>query len=257
MVLRRQTFAGHTLAVVVVPRRGRGDPGRPAAPALGYFGFCVGAGAGHRRGRRGRSAAGPGAASRPSSGLSRRFALACGFLFVSLYDGFLNGLDRAAVRHIPRHHGQPGAGPAHRWRPRALAVLALIARPLLLRLASTPTSPRRRGVPVRLLGAVFLVLLGCAAAEASQITGALLVFALLVMPAADGAADHGPAGGSASRSRSDSGSSPSGSAWRSRTSRSIRSASSSRPSASLGTSWRGPGVHFCGPDAGPLRGYRA
>jgi len=35
-----------------------------------------------------------------------------------------------------------------------------------------------------LLGAVFLVLLGCAAAEVSQITGALLVFALLVMPAA-------------------------------------------------------------------------
>ena len=31
---------------------------------------------------------------------------------------------------------------------------------------------------------VFLVLLGCAAAEVSQITGALLVFALLVMPAA-------------------------------------------------------------------------
>ena len=39
-------------------------------------------------------------------------------------------------------------------------------------------------MPVRLLGTIFLVLLGCAAAEVSQITGALLVFALLVMPAA-------------------------------------------------------------------------
>jgi zinc/manganese transport system permease protein len=39
-------------------------------------------------------------------------------------------------------------------------------------------------VPVRPLSIVFLVLLGCAAAEASQITGALLVFSLLVMPAA-------------------------------------------------------------------------
>ena len=37
---------------------------------------------------------------------------------------------------------------------------------------------------MRALGAVFLVLLGAAAAEVSQITGSLLVFALLVMPAA-------------------------------------------------------------------------
>lgn len=39
-------------------------------------------------------------------------------------------------------------------------------------------------MPVRLLSTLFLVLLGAAAAEASQITGTLLVFALLVMPAA-------------------------------------------------------------------------
>ena len=39
-------------------------------------------------------------------------------------------------------------------------------------------------MPVRVLSVAFLVLLGCAAAEVSQITGALLVFALLVMPAA-------------------------------------------------------------------------
>jgi zinc/manganese transport system permease protein len=39
-------------------------------------------------------------------------------------------------------------------------------------------------VPVRALGTVFLVLLGAAAAEVGQITGSLLVFALLVMPAA-------------------------------------------------------------------------
>jgi zinc/manganese transport system permease protein len=39
-------------------------------------------------------------------------------------------------------------------------------------------------VPVRLLSAGFLVLLGVAAAEVSQVTGTLLVFALLVLPAA-------------------------------------------------------------------------
>jgi len=37
---------------------------------------------------------------------------------------------------------------------------------------------------VQAVSIAFLVLLGCAAAEVSQITGALLVFALLVMPAA-------------------------------------------------------------------------
>jgi zinc/manganese transport system permease protein len=37
---------------------------------------------------------------------------------------------------------------------------------------------------VRALSVAFLILLGLAAAEASQITGTLLVFALLVMPAA-------------------------------------------------------------------------
>ena len=41
-----------------------------------------------------------------------------------------------------------------------------------------------RGVPARALSFVFLVVLGVAVAAASQITGSLLVFALLVVPAA-------------------------------------------------------------------------
>src|SRR5205823_2900334 len=43
---------------------------------------------------------------------------------------------------------------------------------------------RAAGVPVRLLGFGFLLILGLAVAATSQITGALLVFALLVTPAA-------------------------------------------------------------------------
>jgi zinc/manganese transport system permease protein len=43
---------------------------------------------------------------------------------------------------------------------------------------------RARGVPVRLVSIAFLVLLGVAAAGTSQVTGSLLVFALLVAPAA-------------------------------------------------------------------------
>ncbi|MGH3263319.1 MAG: metal ABC transporter permease, partial [Trebonia sp.] len=41
-----------------------------------------------------------------------------------------------------------------------------------------------RGVLVRTLSVLFTVMLGVAVAEVSQITGSLLVFALLVMPAA-------------------------------------------------------------------------
>jgi zinc/manganese transport system permease protein len=47
-----------------------------------------------------------------------------------------------------------------------------------------PDVARARGVPTRLVSTAFLVLLGIAAGGTSQITGSLLVFALLVAPAA-------------------------------------------------------------------------
>ena len=56
-------------------------------------------------------------------------------------------------------------------------------------------------MPVRLVGAAFLVLLGVAAAGASQVTGSLLVFALLVAPAATARAADGPSRRSASLCR--------------------------------------------------------
>jgi zinc/manganese transport system permease protein len=65
----------------------------------------------------------------------------------------------------------------------ALLVLAALARPLLFA-SVDPDVAGARGVPVRLVGAAFLVLLGVAAAGTSQVTGSLLVFALLVAPAA-------------------------------------------------------------------------
>jgi zinc/manganese transport system permease protein len=63
-----------------------------------------------------------------------------------------------------------------------LVVLGVIARPLLFA-SVDPEAAAARDVPVLRLGAIFLLLLGAAAAEASQVTGALLVFALLVVPA--------------------------------------------------------------------------
>ncbi len=63
-----------------------------------------------------------------------------------------------------------------------LALLAM-ARPLLFA-SLDPETAQARGVPVRLLGALFLLLVGVSVAEAVPAVGALLIFALLVAPAA-------------------------------------------------------------------------
>ncbi|MGI8695101.1 MAG: metal ABC transporter permease, partial [Mycobacteriales bacterium] len=95
MVLRRQSFAGHTLAVI-------GFPGAAAAtwlgisPVFGYFGFCIaGALVIAALPGGGRASAGLGGYGEESAiiGTVQAFALACGFLFVSLYKGFLSGLN--------------------------------------------------------------------------------------------------------------------------------------------------------------------
>lgn len=65
----------------------------------------------------------------------------------------------------------------------AIAVLAVIARPLLFA-SIDPAVAAARGVPVRILGPVFLAIVGVAAAEASQAIGALLLLGLLAAPPA-------------------------------------------------------------------------
>jgi zinc/manganese transport system permease protein len=62
-------------------------------------------------------------------------------------------------------------------------VVAVASRPLLIA-SVDPDVARAGGVPVGLVGVGFLLVLGLAVAATSQITGALLVFALLVTPAA-------------------------------------------------------------------------
>ena len=179
MVLRGQTFAGHTLAVV-------GFPGAAGAVLIGvsahvgFFAFCL--------------AAALVIATLPRSGertfteesavigTVQAFALACGFLFVSLYQGNLNGINAllfGSFLGITRAQVFTLAVLA----AVAVGALALIARPLLFA-SIDPDVAAARGVPVRALSVAFLVLLGVAAAATSQITGALLVFALLVLPAA-------------------------------------------------------------------------
>lgn len=183
MVLRRESFAGHTLALIGFPGAA-GAAWLGVSESAGFFGFCIagalviaalpGSGRAHPLGGYGEQSA--------VIGTVQAFALACGLLFVNLYHGLLSslndvlfgtiiGVTRAQVLVLLL------AGVV------ALAALAVIARPLLFATVDRDVA-RARGVRVRAVGAVFLVLLAVAAAGASQITGSLLVFALLVAPAA-------------------------------------------------------------------------
>ena len=178
MVLRRQAFAGHTLSVIAFP--GAAAASLAGVPvAFGYFGFC-GLGAlalagiaGSRRSHSSESAA---------IGSLHALALGLGFLFVSLYHGVLSGLDSLLFGSF--------LGITTRQVTVLLAVaavavglVAVAARPLFFA-SVDPDIARAGGVPVRALGFGFLLVLGLSVAETSQITGALLVFALLVTPAA-------------------------------------------------------------------------
>jgi zinc/manganese transport system permease protein len=181
MVLRRQTFAGHTLAVSAFP----GAAGATLigiSAAYGYFAFCAGAAVVIALATRHRGNAGGRAGESALTGIVQAFALACGMLFVALYGGFLSGTTALLFgSFLGITSGQVTLlaviGLA------VLAVLAVCGRPLLFA-SVDPDVARARGVPAGALSAGFLVLLGAAVAETAQITGALLVFALLVMPAA-------------------------------------------------------------------------
>jgi zinc/manganese transport system permease protein len=178
MVLRRQTFAGHTLSVIAFPGAAAASlAGLPIA--LGYFSFC-GLGAltlagiaGSRQSHSSESAA---------IGSLQALALALGFLFVSLYHGVLNGLDSLLFGTFLGITSQQvivllAVAAA------AVTLIAIAARPLFFASVDADIA-RAAGAPVQLLGLGFLLTLGLAVAATSQITGALLVFALLVTPAA-------------------------------------------------------------------------
>ena len=180
MVLRRQSFAGHTLAVMSFPgASGAALAGIPLA--LGYFGSCsiaaiaIAAGS---RGRMGRNRQQESAVI----GTVQVAGFALGFLFLSLYSGVLESLETLLFgSFLGITQGQVltllavAAGVA--------VFFVLVGRPLLYA-SIDPAAAQARGVPVRLLEPAFLLVLGLAVAATAQITGVLLVFALLVAPAA-------------------------------------------------------------------------
>jgi len=179
MVLRRETFAGHTLSVMAFP-------GATFAlllglsAAVGYYAFCaacalvIGSAAAGRRRHRGEESA--------VTGTVQAFGLACGFLFLSLYQGVLAGYENLLFGDFLG---------ITRGQVLTLAIVcvltlgffAVIGRPLLFASVDEPVASAS-GVPVRRVSLAFMLALGLAVAATAQITGALLVFALLVAPAA-------------------------------------------------------------------------
>lgn len=183
MVVRQQTFAGHTLSLIAFP--GAAAAALAGAPVfVGYFAAC-GAGAlalSAVSGGNGDGATRSLSHESAAIGSVQAFALGLGFLFVSLYHGLLNGLDSllfGTFLGITDDQVLVLLGIA----VVVMGVLAAIARPLLFA-SVDPDVARAGGVPVGALSTGFLLLLGLAVAATSQITGALLVFALLVTPAA-------------------------------------------------------------------------
>ena len=180
MVLRRQSFAGHTLAVMSFPgASGAALAGLPLA--AGYFGACAAASLAISAGSRGADGRDR---SQESAviGSVQVAGFALGFLFLSLYHGILESLESILFGSFL------GITEDQVWTLLAVtagtfAFFAVAGRPLLYA-SIDPAAARARGVPVRLLEPAFLLVLGLAVAATAQITGVLLVFALLVAPAA-------------------------------------------------------------------------
>ncbi len=179
LVLRAQTFAGHALSHV-------GFAGATGAvllglnPLWGLLAFTVAAGAGM-------GVLGERVKERDVAiGVVLTLALGLGLLFLQFYTAYATQATALLFGNVL------AVDPDTLWvlaglGVGCLAALGVIARPLLFA-SLQPELAEARGVPVRRIGIAFLVIVSVAVAEAAQIVGVLLVFALMVGPAA--AAGH-------------------------------------------------------------------
>jgi zinc/manganese transport system permease protein len=179
MVLRGETFAGHSLANIgFAGAAGAALLGVPVVVGLICFGILgsLGMGALAERSSQSRSR------NDVAVGAVLVLALGLGVLFERLSSakasnvyailfGAPLGVASADIRDIALTAGM------------TLLALALIARPLLFT-SVDPSVAAARGAPVRLLSYGFLMLLALAVAQATQVVGVLLIFAVLVAPAA-------------------------------------------------------------------------
>jgi zinc/manganese transport system permease protein len=175
LVLRGQTFAGHALSHV-------GFTGATGAalfglsPLAGLVGFTLIAGIGM-------GFFGEKLAERDVAiGMILSLALGLGLLFLHFYTsaatqatallfGNVLGVDNSALVTLIA------------LAVVSLAALAVIARPLIFASLQSELA-EARGVPLRAVAVAFLAIVAIAVAECAQIVGVLLVFTLMVGPAA-------------------------------------------------------------------------
>jgi zinc/manganese transport system permease protein len=175
LVLRGQTFAGHALAHV-------GFTGATGAMLIGFaplWGLVLMTLAGGV----GMGLMGERLAQRDVAiGLVLTLALGFGLLFLHFFTAFATQATALLFGNVLGVEGDTV------WTMAALgafslAALALISRPLLFA-SMQPELAEARGVPLRLYATLFLAIVALATAECAQIVGVLLVFTLMVGPAA-------------------------------------------------------------------------
>jgi zinc/manganese transport system permease protein len=175
LVMRGQTFAGHALSHV-------GFAGATGAVLIGATPFsgliALTLAAGLAMGLLGERVSGRDVAI----GMVLSLSLGLGLLFLHFYTAFaaqatsllfgnVFSVDRSTVSTLA------ALGVV------CLAALALMARPLLFATLQ-PDLAEARGVSLRLVSVLFMAIVAVAVAEAAQIVGVLLVFTLMVGPAA-------------------------------------------------------------------------
>lgn len=175
VVIRRDSFAAHALAHIGFPgATGAVLVGAPVT--LGLAVFCV-AGAlaigalGKRVDRR-----------EVATGTILAFATALGVLFSSMATQSTNTVTSVLFGNLLAI-SESQLTTFALFTAVLLVALAAIARPLLFA-SVNPQVAEAKGVPVRALGIAFMVLLALVITMAVQVVGTLLLFALVVSPAA-------------------------------------------------------------------------
>jgi zinc/manganese transport system permease protein len=174
LVLRGETFAGHALSHV-------GFSGATGAvligvsPLVGLTAFTILAGLGI-------SLVGEKAHRDVAIGLVLTVSLGLGLLFLHFYTSYAGMATNLLFGNVL------GIGWDTVLVLAGMAVVTLlglgaISRPLLFA-SLQPELAEAKGVPMRMLSALFMVIVALATAQAIQIVGILLVFALMVAPAA-------------------------------------------------------------------------
>jgi len=174
LVLRGETFAGHALAHV-------GFPGATGAVLLGLspiaglslFTIIAGLGIGLLGNRANRDVA---------VGIVLTLSLGRGLLFLHFYTAYAAQATNVLFGNVLGIGGDTVLVMAALGAVSLIALL-LIARPLLFA-SLQPELAEARGVPLGLVSTLFLVVVALSTVEAMQIVGVLLVFALMVAPAA-------------------------------------------------------------------------